>query len=102
MLAKLIFYETGYNADWLLKGDGEMIPSGTNAMDGESGDARLLITLMEIAEEIIEENKITITPGKTFKTIMFVYQDIKTEAFEYDSNKEKIKKQLHRCLDLAK
>lgn len=102
MLAKLIFYETGYNVDWLLKGDGEMIPSGTNAMDGESGDARLLITLMEMAEEIIEDNKMAITPGKTFKTIMFVYQDIKDEVSGFDYNKEKLKTKLCRYLDLAK
>ena len=57
---------------------------------------------MEIAEEIIECNKIAITPEKKVKSIMSVYLDMKDDAFEYDYDEEKIKKKLWRYLDVAK
>ena len=96
MLAKLIFYETGFATEWLLKG------SGPQKKDREAQDTALIFTLLKITEEIIEYNKIAITPEKKVKSVMFIYQDIKDKNYEYDHDKETIKKQLLKYLELAK
>ena len=80
----------------------EWLITGANEMDNNPRDTVLISTIMEIAEEIIECNKIAITPEKKVKSIMSVYLDMKDDAFEYDYDEEKIKKKLWRYLDVAK
>ncbi len=82
------------NVEWLV--------NGANERDREPRDTLLISTILTIAEEIVESNKIAITPEKKVKSAMSVYQDIKDETFEFGYDEEKIKKKLWRYLDVAK
>lgn len=95
-MAKLIFYETGYGIDWLLKG------SGPKNIDRESREVALIFALMKTAEEIIADTKITVTPEKKVKSIMYVYREIRDKNIEHGHDDDKTKKQLFKYLDLAK